>query len=64
MWSSNLVPSVFVAQYASLKQRIGEPVAAGWLKAFLGAQHLVGADEFFNSQDFWISSSNLAMLKG
>jgi hypothetical protein len=38
-----------------------EPVATEWLKAFVGVQYLVGADEFFDSQDF---SSNLAMLKG
>jgi hypothetical protein len=30
-----------------------EPVATEWLKAFVGAQHLLGADEFFNSQDFF-----------
>jgi hypothetical protein len=31
-----------------------EPVATEWLKAFGCAQHLVGADEFLNSQDLFI----------
>jgi hypothetical protein len=31
-----------------------KPVATGWLRAFVGAQHSVGTDEFFNSQDFFV----------
>jgi hypothetical protein len=31
-----------------------KPVATGWLQAFVGAQHSVGTDEFFNSQDFFV----------